>query len=59
VAGKGESTYRVLVGGGEGKVKRLLGRRRYAWESNIKKDIQGIGWREAWIGLIWLRIWIR
>jgi len=59
VAGKGERTYRVLVGGGEGKGNRLLGRRRYTWESNIKKGIQGIDWREGWIGLIWLRIWTR
>jgi hypothetical protein len=29
VAGKGERTYRALVGGGEAEGKKLLGRRRY------------------------------
>jgi hypothetical protein len=33
--------YRVLVGKPEGK--RLLGRHRYRWEDNIKKDLQEVG----------------
>jgi len=26
------------------------------WEVNIKMDLQEVGWRGAWTGLIWLRI---
>ena len=35
LAGKGERTYRVLVGGWEAGGKRLLRRRRCKWESSI------------------------
>jgi hypothetical protein len=37
---------------GEVEGKRLLGRRRCKWEVIIKIDVQEIGWRGAWTGLI-------
>ena len=44
-----------LVGKTEGK--KPLGRPRCRWEDFIKIYLQEVGWRGAWIGLIWLRIW--
>jgi hypothetical protein len=49
------AAYRFLVGRPEGR--RPLGRPRRRWEDNIKMDLQEVRWG-AWIGLIWLRIWI-
>jgi hypothetical protein len=46
-------TYRISVGKPEGK--RLLGRPRHRWESNVGKDHKEIGWL-AWTGLMWLKI---
>ena len=45
--------YMVLTGKPEGN--RPLGTPRRKWESNIKMDLQEVGWGE-WIGLIWIRI---
>jgi hypothetical protein len=39
--GEGRGVYRVLVGKPEGK--RPLGRLRYRWEDNIKRDLQEVG----------------
>jgi len=36
--------------------KSPLGKRRCRREDNIKIDLQEVGWRGAWTGLIWLRI---
>ena len=33
--------YRILVGRPEGR--RALGRPRYIWEDNIKRDVSGLG----------------
>ena len=43
--------YRVLVG----KLDGPLGRPRRRWVDNIRMDLQEVGWRGAWTGLIWLR----
>ena len=48
-----ERCTQVSVGKPEGK--RPLGRTRHRWDSNIKMDLQEVGWG-AWTGLIWLRI---
>jgi hypothetical protein len=40
--GESRGVYRVLVGKPEGK--RPLGRPRFRWEGNIKKDIQEVGY---------------
>jgi hypothetical protein len=59
--GDGRGLYRVLVGNPEGK--RPLGRSRFRWEDNIKKDLQevgcgGIDWielaqdRDSWRALV-------
>ena len=45
--------YRISVGKPEGK--RLLGRPRRRWESNVGTDHKEIGW-VAWTGLMWLKI---
>jgi hypothetical protein len=51
--GDTRGAYRILLVGPEGK--RPLGRARPMWRDNIKIDLQN--WdREAWNGLIWLRI---
>jgi len=47
-----ESVYRVLVGKTEGN--RPIGRPRYRWEDNIRKDLQN-SVKRAWNGCIWLR----
>jgi hypothetical protein len=52
--GEGRGAYRILVWKSEGR--RPLGRPGRRWEDNIKMDLQAVGW-EAWIGMIWLRIW--
>jgi hypothetical protein len=51
--GERRGAHRVLEGKPEGK--RQLGRPRRRWEDNIKTDLQDVV-REAWTGLIWLRI---
>jgi hypothetical protein len=55
-ARKGEkrNAYRLLAGKLEGKIQ--LGRARYGWGYNIKKDLREIGWVGIWTRLIWLRI---
>jgi len=50
---RGEMHARFRWGNGG---SRLHGRPRRRWEDNVKMNIQEIGW-EAWIGLMWLRIW--
>jgi hypothetical protein len=51
--GDRRATYRVLVGRPEGN--RQLGRPRHRWERILNWIFQK--WdREAWTGLIWLRI---
>jgi len=52
--GERRGVYRVLVGKPEGK--RQLGRPSHRWEDNIKMDLQEVGCRVAWSGLIWLKI---
>jgi hypothetical protein len=53
--GETRNAYRILVGKPEGK--RLLGRPRYSWLDNIKKDLREIGWDGVvWTGSNWLRI---
>ena len=48
--GKERKLYRVMMGKPEGM--RLLGRRGYRKEDNIKKDLKGIGWEGSdWIHL--------
>jgi hypothetical protein len=47
----------VLVGKTEGK--GTLGPPRFRWEDNIKTDLQQIGRKGAWTGLICLRTLIR
>jgi hypothetical protein len=51
VAHMGEKTgaYRILVGRPEGR--RPLGRPRRRWESNLKLDLQEVGWGMDWIEL--------
>jgi hypothetical protein len=39
--GEGRGVHRVLVGKPKGK--RPLGRPRYRWEDNIKRDLQEVG----------------
>jgi hypothetical protein len=51
--GDRRQTYWVLMGRPE--KMRPLGRPGRKWEYNIKKYLQDMG-REAWSGLIWLRI---
>ena len=41
--GKRRVAHRILAGNPEGK--KLLGRRRYIWDDNIKKDLQEMGRR--------------
>jgi hypothetical protein len=54
--GERRSVYRVLVGKPEGK--RLLGRPRCRWESNIKLDLQAVGYGGMdWIDLAQDRDW--
>ena len=48
------SVYRILVGKPEGK--RPLLRPRCRWKDNIRMDLQDVGCRVAWSGLMWLRI---
>jgi hypothetical protein len=44
------NAYNTFVGKRE--VGRALGRRKYSWESNIKKDVRGMGWEILdWIHL--------
>jgi hypothetical protein len=51
--GDGRSAYRVLVGRPE--EKRPLGKPRRRWKDNIKMIFKK--WdKEAWTGMIWLRI---
>jgi hypothetical protein len=45
--------YRVMVGKPDGNGP--LGRSRHRLDNNIKNDLEEVG-REAWIGLLWLRI---
>jgi hypothetical protein len=53
--GERRGAYRALVEKPEGR--RPLGRPRHRWETNIKMDLQEVGWGGgAWTGLIWLRI---
>ena len=48
--GRGNGTYRVLVGKSEGK--RQLGRPRHSWEDNIKVYIHEVSWEDMnWIYL--------
>jgi hypothetical protein len=42
IGGKGEVTYRVLVGKRQGKRPLVMPRPR--WENNIKMDLQEVGW---------------
>jgi len=46
----GRGVYRVLVGKPEGK--RPLGRPKLRWDSNIKKDLQKVGYR----GMDWIEL---
>jgi hypothetical protein len=48
-----QQAHRILERRPEGR--RPVGRPRRRWEYNIKMDLQEVG-REAWTGLIWLRI---
>ena len=41
---------------GEHEEKRPLGRPRRSRDDKIKRELQEVGWGEAWTGLIWLRI---
>jgi len=50
VACVGRGVYRVLVGKPEGK--RPLGRPKLRWDSNIKKDLQKVGYR----GMDWIEL---
>jgi len=48
--GRGEGVYRVLLGKLEGR--RPLGRPRRRWVSNIRMDLQEVGYGyKDWIGL--------
>ena len=51
--GDRRGVYRVVVGIPNGKGS--LGKPRSRQESNIKMDLQKVGF-VAWIGLLWLRI---
>jgi hypothetical protein len=53
--GEMRGVFRVLVGKPGGM--RPLGRPKLRWEDNIKVDLQGLGWVEAWTGSSWLRMW--
>jgi hypothetical protein len=60
--GDGQGMWQVRVRKHTGfwwRAGRRQERRRCKWEGNIKMGVQEIGWREAWTGLIWLRIWTR
>jgi hypothetical protein len=48
--GAKRNAYRTLVGKPEGK--RLLGRRKHAWEDNIKLYLKEIGWG----GIDWISV---
>jgi len=48
--GERRNVYRVLVGKLEGK--RPLGRPRYRWEDNIKRDLQEMGCG----GMYWIEV---
>jgi hypothetical protein len=47
--GEKRGTYRILVGGPEGR--RQLERPRRRWEDNIKIDLQEVDWGMNWIEL--------
>ena len=57
VWGERRGLYGALMGKPEGR--RPLGKPRRRWEDNIKKDLQEVGWEEAWTGSSWLRIGMR
>jgi hypothetical protein len=40
--GEMRNVYKILVAKPEGK--RLLGRKRYGWEDNIKMNLREVGW---------------
>jgi len=52
--GDRRGAYRFFLGRPDGK--RPLGKPRPRGEYNIKMDLQDVGWRAAWTGLIWIRI---
>jgi hypothetical protein len=52
--GERRCVYRILVEKSERE--RTLEKPRLRWEDNIKMDLQEVGMRWAWTGLIWLRI---
>ena len=49
--GEGRGVYRCFVGRPEGRM--LLGKPRRRWESNIKIDLQEVGWGH---GIHWIII---
>jgi hypothetical protein len=54
--GENRSTSRLLVGKPEGK--RLLGRPRWRWVDNDRKDLGEVGWGDVdWIGLAQVDRW--